>query len=56
MHLQPAEALERRDGRRVRGRQRDGGDPLVLDVPAREFVFEEREVLAGDQPILWRER
>ena len=56
MHLQSAKALERRDGRRVGRRQREGRDLLIQDVPTRAFVFEEREVLAEDQPILGRKR
>ena len=56
VNLQAAEALERRVDRRVRGRQREGRDLLIQDVPTREFVFEEREVLAEDQPILGRKR
>ena len=56
MHLEPAEALQHLDGRRVRRRQRELRDVLIQRVAPRQFVFEQREVFPDDEAVLGRKR
>ena len=56
VHLEPSEALQGRDRRRIGGGQREFRDVRIQRVPPRKFVFEQREVLAEHQPIFRGER